>query len=439
MRESIPDLNSGSSSQPLTIKIIGVGGAGSNVVAEMQRSDLGAIPALILHTNSRILNLDTKAQKMVLGARRTHGLGTGGDPEIGRAATEDQEEPLRQFCQGADLIFIVAGLGGGTGTGAAPVVARVAKDSGALALAVVALPFDFEGNRRTKQAQVGLVNLKSAADAVICLPNQKLFHILDEQTPVTETFAASNDLMTQGVRGIWQMLTRTGLINVDFSYLRSVVHDRHTESMFASAEARGEARVREVLDRLVASPLLEEGRVLQESSDVLVSLVGGPDLTITEVNKIMEQLNRRVTEGQLILGAAIDPTQTGCIRLTIVASRPNRDLAGQSVPELSRLSPPPTLKGEIEAPFFDELTVNLSQSRFKAPPPATTPENTELLLQQLNGQSDRTRRHSSKRLKQEMFNLEIVSKGRFEKSEPTIHHGEDLDVPTYIRRGVVLN
>ena len=439
MRESIPDLNSGSSSQPLTIKIIGVGGAGSNVVAEMQRSDLGAIPALILHTNSRILNLDTKAQKMVLGARRTHGLGTGGDPEIGRAATEDQEEPLRQFCQGADLIFIVAGLGGGTGTGAAPVVARVAKDSGALALAVVALPFDFEGNRRTKQAQVGLVNLKSAADAVICLPNQKLFHILDEQTPVTETFAASNDLMTQGVRGIWQMLTRTGLINVDFSYLRSVVHDRHTESMFASAEARGEARVREVLDRLVASPLLEEGRVLQESSDVLVSLVGGPDLTITEVNKIMEQLNRRVTEGQLILGAAIDPTQTGCIRLTIVASRPNRDLASHSVPELSRLSAPPTLKGEIEAPFFDELTVNLSQSRFKAPPPATTPENTELLLQQLNGQSDRTRRHSSKRLKQEMFNLEIVSKGRFEKSEPTIHHGEDLDVPTYIRRGVVLN
>ena len=439
MRESIPDLNSGSSSQPLTIKIIGVGGAGSNVVAEMQRSDLGAIPALILHTNSRILNLDTKAQKMVLGARRTHGLGTGGDPEIGRAATEDQEEPLRQFCQGADLIFIVAGLGGGTGTGAAPVVARVAKDSGALALAVVALPFDFEGNRRTKQAQVGLVNLKSAADAVICLPNQKLFHILDEQTPVTETFAASNDLMTQGVRGIWQMLTRTGLINVDFSYLRSVVHDRHTESMFASAEARGEARVREVLDRLVASPLLEEGRVLQESSDVLVSLVGGPDLTITEVNKIMEQLNRRVTEGQLILGAAIDPTQTGCIRLTIVASRPNRDLASHSVPELSRLSAPPTLKGEIEAPFFDERTVNLSQSRFKAPPPATTPENTELLLQQLNGQSDRTRRHSSKRLKQEMFNLEIVSKGRFEKSEPTIHHGEDLDVPTYIRRGVVLN
>lgn len=439
MLEMNPNPDTGKSIQPLTIKIIGVGGAGSNAVAGMLRSDLAAIPALILHTNSRILNLDTKAQKMILGARRTHGLGTGGDPEIGRAAAEDQESALREFCQGADLIFIVAGLGGGTGTGAAPVVARLAKDSGALALAVVALPFDFEGSRRTKQAQVGLLKLKSAADAVICLPNQKLFQILDEQTPVNETFAASNDLMTQGVRGIWQMLTRDGLINVDFSYLRSVVHDRHTESMFASAEARGEARVREVVERLIASPLLEEGRVLEEASDVLVSLIGGPDLTIAEVNKIMDQLNRRVTEGQLILGAAIDPTLVGCIRLTIVASRPSPDLLPNQIPHHSRLSSTQAIKGDIEAPFFDEPIVSHSQSRFKGPPPATTPENTELLLQQQMGQSHRTRKHAAKRMKQEMFNLEIVSKGRFEKSEPTIHHGEDLDIPTYIRRGVVLN
>ncbi len=439
MQEPTPQNDHSAPLQPLTVKIIGVGGAGSNAVAGMLRSDLGVLSALILHTNSRILTLETNAQKLVLGSRRTHGMGTGGDPEIGRAAAEDQEEMLRQFCKDADLIFIVAGLGGGTGSGSAPVVARFAKDAGALTLAVVTLPFDFEGNRRAQQSQVGLLKLKSSADAVICLPNQKLFRLLDENTPVNDTFNFSNDLMTQGVRGIWQMLNRTGLINVDFAHLRSVVQDRHTESMFASVEARGEGRVREVVERLVASPLLDEGRVLEEASDVLVSLIGGSDLTLADVNKIMDQLNRRVCEGQLILGTAIDPALHGTIRLTIIASRPTPGISHNQPANHSRSSTMEMGKSDFEAPFFDEPTVLLSQSRFKGPPPETTPENTEFLFQQQNARGGHARKKSGVKMKQELLNLEIISKGRFEKSEPTIHHGEDIDVPTYIRRGIVLN
>jgi cell division protein FtsZ len=331
----------------------------------------------------------------------------------------------------------VAGLGGGTGTGASPVVARVAKETGALVLGIVMLPFDCEGTRRGRQAQLGLHELKNAADGVICLPNQKVFKLVDEKTSLIEAIQVSNELVAQGIRGIWRLLARPGLIRVDFADLRAVTQGRHAESCLATAEAQGENRAREVTEKLLAHPLIDQGAVLADSDAVLVAIAGGRTLTLNEVNWIMEQVNRQCEQAQITLGAAIDEELGDRIVVTLVSSHRAPAEAG-GAPRVAGSSPTPGLQtlGDPEegagAPGQSR-----SPSRFLPPPPSLTPEQTAQLFTQQNG-GGRPRKGAS-RLKQGQLPLEIMSKGRFEKSEPTIHHGQDLDVPTYIRRGVALN
>lgn len=426
----------------LTVKIIGLGGAGGNVVQQLQSTDLAALPALIAHTNPRILNDWTHPNKLLLGENRTRGMGSGGDPDLGRQAAEDMSVEVGAFCKDADLVFVVTGLGGGTGGGAGPVIARIARETGALVLCLATQPFDFEGLRRREQAKTALADLRNAADAVICLPNQRMTSIFDQNTPVREAFQLTNSLLAQGVRGIWQMLTRPGLVNVDFAYLYSVVRGKNADSAFASAEASGETRARDVVEKLVGSPLLEEGILLAQSTDLLVSLVGGADMTIADVNKVMEQLQRRAENANLIMGAAIDESYAGRLCLTVVCTR--RAVAIEQPPAAT---PPPTRATKpVSAPeaepgfdtnFFQPPATLRSTSRFVPPPPESTPANTAHLLQKQS--TGGGKRKNSNKLKQQTLNLEIISKGRFEKSEPTIHHGEDLDVPTYVRRGVPLN
>ena len=221
----------------IVLKVIGLGGAGCNAAGLAAQSGAGEAQFLAVNTDAQALEACPAPAKFVLGAARTRGLGAGGDPELGRATAEDDVEKIRSLCAGADLIFLLAGLGGGTGTGAAPVFARVAHESGALVLAVVTLPFEFEGQRRQLQAQNGLQQIKAAADAVICLPNQKIFKMLDEKTSVVDGFKISNGLVAEGLRGIWRLLTQPGLVNVDFADLCAVTRGRHAASLFASAEA----------------------------------------------------------------------------------------------------------------------------------------------------------------------------------------------------------
>jgi cell division protein FtsZ len=363
----------------------------------------------------------------VLGASRTRGLGAGGDPELGRAAAEEDLEKIRSFCAGADIIFLLAGLGGGTGTGAAPVFARVARENGALVLALVTLPFDFEGDRRQFQAQTGLQHLKTHADAVICLPNQKLFKMLDENTSVVEGFRISNSLLAEGLRGIWRMLMQTGLINVDFADLCSVTRGRHAASFFATAEAAGEKRAEQVSEKLMAHPLLDGGQVLNESDSLLVSIVGGPDMTMNEIHKLMEPLHRQCENAHIIFGAAIDESFAGRLSVTLIASRRRLD------EELAPFKVVPPEKPE-SLQLLDTAVQERSASRFGAPPPALSEEKREQIMRVQGGRS----RKKLSRLQKELP-LEIIFKGRFEKSDPTIRNGEDLDVPTYIRRGVPLN
>jgi len=407
----------------ISIKVWGVGGAGCNAVSALDASALEGVHILAVNTDSQALEATAAANKLVLGAKRTRGLGAGGDPELGRASAEDDLGKMSAFCADADIVFLLAGLGGGTGTGAAPVLARKARESGALVLAIVTMPFEFEGARRQQQAQSGLQLLKIAADAVICLPNQKLFKLLDEKTSVVDAFKISNALLAEGLHGIWRLLTRTGLINVDFADLCSVTRGRHAASCFATAEASGDRRAEQVVEKLLAHPLLDGGRVLSDSDAVLVSLVSGPDLTLVEIDKMMEPLKRQCENAHIIFGAVIDEQFAHRLAVTVIAScrepQPARENAGSKASSLH---------------FLDATTDARPPTRATPPPPEMTLEQKQQLFKT---QSAKDRKRVSHRQKE--LPLEIVFKGRFEKSEPTIRHGEDLDLPTYIRRGVPLN
>jgi cell division protein FtsZ len=422
----------------ISIKVCGVGGAGCNAAGFIAQTPLDSVEFLLLNTDAQALAASSLPHKWVLGQKRTRGLGTGGDPEQGRAAAEDDAAQLAAFCAGADILFILAGLGGGTGTGAAPVLARVARESGALVLAMATLPFEFEGGRRRRQADAGLQRLKADADAVICLPNQKLFKLLDEHTSVLEAFRIGNTLMADGLRGIWRLLTQTGLINVDFADLCSVTRGRHVASPFATAEAGGDKRSEQVIEKLLAHPLLDGGQVLTESDAVLVSLAGGPDLTMSEVNKIMVPVQRRCENAHLIFGAVIDEAFSGRLSVTLIASSRR---AAENAPMPAGGAEAALAGAEAAQPapsaamqFLDPSATPHPPSRCVAPAPEMSNEKKEQLYTRQTGQY----RRKSARLQKELP-LEIVFKGRFDKSEPTIRHGEDLDLPTYIRKGVALN
>jgi len=419
-------------SKDFTIQVIGVGGAGCNAVKHLSLQDMPGVSFAVVNTDTRALSHSPVETKVVLGARSSRGLGAGGDPDRGRAAAEEDLDQLREICQGADLVFVVAGLGGGTGTGASPVVAQVAKSAGALVLSIVMLPFDCEGTRRQRQAQFGLHKLKEEADGVICLPNQKVFKLIDENTSLLEAFDITNEFVAQAVRGIWRLLSHQGLINVNFADLCSVTQGRHSESALACAEASGPNRAREVTERLLQHPLIEGGQVLAESAGILVCISGGPGLTLTEVNRVMEQVNRHGEQAHIIMGASVSEDLGDRMMLTVVAARQNPQVKN-SLAESSEEGTGNDL--EFSAHLSEPSMGGRSGARFAAPPPMISVERTEQIYARQGGKG----RKGGSRLRQTQLPLEIVSKGRFEKSEPTIHHGQDLDVPTYIRRGVALN
>jgi cell division protein FtsZ len=293
------------------------------------------------------------------------------------------------------------------------------------------MPFACEGGRRQRLAQAGLAELKSFADGVICLPNQKVLTLIDENTSLLDTFRIANNFLADGVRGIWRLLMHKGLIDIHFADLAALIRDRHAESSFAVAEAMGPTRSREVMDKLLAHPMLDGGHVLGESEAVLLSLIGGPDLTMAEVNRVMEQVNRQCEHAQVIMGAAIDEAFSERLAVTLIVARRNPELASGEAGPAARAV-------ELDQQLLPCSATTRPGSRFVPPaPPFASDQVQQLLARQARGGS--RQRKSLARSRQTQLPLEIVSKGRFDKSEPTIHKGEDLDVPTYIRRGVALN
>jgi cell division protein FtsZ len=414
----------------LSVKMVGVGGAGVNVMELMLKSAPPGVAFAAVNTDGQSLAGSSASVKVQLETQLLRGLGTGGDPDRGRALAEEQMPKLKSLCEGADVVFILAGLGGGAGTGISPVLARAAKEAGALVLGFVTTPFACEGSRRQRLAQQGLAELKSSADGVICLPNQKVLKMIDENTSVLETFKITNEFLADGVRGIWRLLMHKGLIEIHFPDLAALIRDRHTESAFAVAEAMGPTRSREVMDKLLAHPMLDGGHILGESEAVLVSLIGGPDLTMAEVNRVMEQVNRQCEHAQVIMGAAIDEAFAERLAVAIIATRKSPEHEAEETPAAGSGE-------ELSQQLLPHSTTMRPGSRFVPPAPTLGSEQGQQLL--ARGRGGSRQRKSPSKLRQSQLQLDIISKGRFDKSEPTIHKGEDLDVPTYIRRGVALN
>lgn len=415
----------------VSVKIFGVGTAGMNILEQIARAALPGAVLAAINTDAKSLATSSAMEKISLEGKPSRTGGPGGDSKRSRALAEERLPELKQFCEGVDVVFIVTGLGGGAGTGISPVLAQAARECGALVIAFVALPFDCEGNQRVRHARLGLEQLKGVADGVICLPNQKIFKVRDENTCVVDTFRALNELLTEGVSGVWRLMAHKGLLEIHFADLCALLRDRHGESSFATAEAAGATRSREVIDKLFAHPMLDGGKTLADSDAVLVSLTGGPDLTMAEVQRVMEHINGKCERAQVCMGAVIDESFRDRLAITLIVVRRGestltKDNSGEQPQTGSR-------SDDLGSQLLNQEDSVRPQSRFVPPAPALPPEKVEQLV------AKQRSRKGSVKMRQGQLPLEIVSKGRFDKSEPTIHKGEDLDVPTYIRRGVSLN
>ncbi len=435
---SNPNNETTASDRPeLRIRVIGVGGAGCSIIDRMmQDDDFRDAAFAAINTEKVDLAKSFAPDKLHLECKMLRGLGTGGDPELGRVAAQEKIEDVQRLSEGQDVVFLVAGLGGGAATGAMPVIAKTAKEAGALVVAFVMLPFELEGGRRVKQARYGLEMLKSAADGVICLPNQKIFKLIDENTSVMDTFKLSNGLLIDGIRSLWRLMTRTGLIDIHFSDLCAVVRGRRAESLFASAEADGANRARKTIDKLISHPLLDGGRCLDEAGAVLVSLEGGSDMTMADVNEVMKEINRRCENANVVFGAAVDDRYTEKLNLTLVVTRRDPREEDEEPDPGGTPAVDASVQSEmLDTQFLNNKTSSRPKSRLVPPPPEMSEEKKQELLKKSKGIAGK----KLGKVRQATLPLEIVSKGRFDKTEPTIHNGEDLDVPTYIRRGVGLN
>ena len=301
------------------IKVIGIGGGGSNAVNTMIAAGLPGVDFLAANTDAQALRTNLAPVKFQLGEKLTRGLGAGGNPEVGKRAALEDVERLAEYLSGADMIFVTAGMGGGTGTGAAPVVAKVSKELGCLTVGVVTKPFMFEGKRRAKQAEEGLRELKAAVDTLITIPNQRLLSVAGRNSPIVDTFKKADDVLLQAVRGIADLITVHGLINLDFADVRAIMAEMGM-AMMGAAVASGENRAAEAARRAISSPLLEEVAI-KGARGVLINITGGPDLTLHEVNEAATLVQEEADDdANIIFGAVIDESMGDELRITVIAT-----------------------------------------------------------------------------------------------------------------------
>jgi cell division protein FtsZ len=319
------------------IKVIGVGGGGCNAVNRMIHSGLAGIEFWSVNTDAQALDNAAIANVLHIGQKLTRGLGAGGNPAIGQKAAEESRDEIAAALEGSDLVFITAGMGGGTGTGAAPIVAEAAKEAGALTVGVVTRPFTFEGRRRMNQADEGIAALQGRVDTLIVIPNDKLLSVISEQTPVQEAFRAADDILRQGVQGISDIITIPGLVNVDFADVRAVMADAGT-ALMGIGVGSGKSRAREAAIAAISSPLLEAS--IDGASGAVFNVTGGSDLTLHEVNAAAEIIYEGVDpNANIIFGAVIDDRMQGEVRITVIATGFNTRQTIQSDLDAARVTP----------------------------------------------------------------------------------------------------
>jgi cell division protein FtsZ len=389
------------------IKVIGVGGGGCNAVNRMVHAGLDGVEFIVANTDLQALRLNDAPIKVQLGAKLTKGLGAGADPIVGRQAALEDTDRLVEILGGADMVFVTAGLGGGTGTGGAPVIASLASELGALTVAVVTKPFKFEGRTRAMQAERGIDDLKSSVDSVITIPNERLLSIIDRRTPINEAFATADDVLRQAIQGISDLILVPGLINLDFADVKTIMNGMGVAVM-GTGIAEGEARAVDAAKRAICSPLLEEASI-QGARGVIINVTGGPDLSLTEACEASSIIQESAhEEANIIFGAVIDPALEGRVKITVIATgfdRPGAakpsaltsaqtpvDLQGYSnwyrprpaVPtEVSAASTPPGRRGVLQVPATQTAAAGSDRSADMAPPipgaePAASSEVTPL-------------------------------------------------------------
>jgi len=332
--------------QSAHIKVIGVGGGGGNALNNMISQKLRGVEFIVANTDAQAIERNHADSKLQLGADITRGLGAGANPQIGRESAEAEKDRLREFMQDTDMVFITAGMGGGTGTGAAPVIAEVARDMGVLTVAVVTKPFSFEGKRRMRQADAGIAELRKYVDTLITIPNQKLIGAVGKNTSMLEAFRKADDVLLQAVRGIAELITHTGYMNVDFADVKAVMSETRGVAMMGSGFAAGENRAIEAAERAISSPLLEDIDI-HGAQGILVNVTGNEDMTLAEYDEAVSIIHNMADEdANIICGMVYDQDADDSIRVTVVAT----GLSGEAV-----LSPVSIDREPVSAPRMPTL------------------------------------------------------------------------------------
>lgn len=301
------------------IRVIGVGGGGSNAVNRMIESGIKGVEFISMNTDQQALDRSPAAKKVQLGLNLTRGLGAGGNPEVGKAAAEESKNDIRKALEGSDMVFVTAGMGGGTGTGAAPVIADLAREIGALTVAVVTRPFTFEGPRRARLAEQGIGSMRGRVDTVITIPNDKLLGVVERKTTLVDAFRVADDVLRQGVQGISDIITIPGQINVDFADVRAVMTNAGP-ALMGIGYGVGEQRSLQAAQSAVASPLLEQ--TIHGAKGLLVNVTSGEDLTLSEANEAMQYIAELcdADEANIFFGTVVDPEMEGTVRVTVLAT-----------------------------------------------------------------------------------------------------------------------
>ncbi len=413
--ESMADRNVG-------IKLIGVGGGGSNAVDRLKMENLDRLQLAVINTDLKALGTSPVQDKILIGTGLTRGLSAGGDPELGCKAAEADADKIAEIVKDTDLVFLVAGLGGGTGSGAAPVVAQLAADAGAVVIAFVTLPFTFEGGRRRKQAEEALTELRRVCDAVIPLSNDMLLQEGSDQASVLDSFARADEWIGRGVKSIWAMLSRTGLINVDFTAVRQVFQHRGGKALFGLGVGSGDNPAEAALQDLRNCPLLHTPEHARKADRLLVNITGGADLTLTKVNEIMSAVTEQFgPEAHVVMGAAIDEALQGRVEICVLGTT---DVGSRNFVRRPATTPPFRKN--------DKPTATTTSAAAESTNVQTT------VTTDATGSRSTTAVHGTKP-KQEEFGFQgepAENRGAFDKTDRNLFEGQDLDVPTYLRKGI---
>nr|WP_111297892.1 cell division protein FtsZ [Paracoccus saliphilus] len=332
------------------ITVFGVGGAGGNAVNNMIQKQLDGVEFVVANTDAQALQQSRATSRIQIGPKVTEGLGAGAKPSIGAKAAEETIEDIVDHLMGAHMCFITAGMGGGTGTGAAPIIAQAAREMGILTVGVVTKPFQFEGTKRMRQAEEGVEALQKVVDTLIIIPNQNLFRLANEKTTFTDAFALADDVLYQGVKGVTDLMVKPGLINLDFADVRSVM-DEMGKAMMGTGEASGENRAQEAAERAIANPLLDEIS-LNGARGVLINITGGYDMTLFELDEAANVIRDKVdSDANIIVGSTLDPDMDGTIRVSVVATGIDAAAAVAEVPSPRRsMAAPLTQNPQVSAP-----------------------------------------------------------------------------------------